>query len=311
MNSYSPKHLKEGQHEAQASISDNSPQRPKEEKALVSARQTPAAWAKEHPVAAGFVLVLLFVVFRKGLYFLFRALPQNTGLRVVHEVLDVIWPYLLVVLFGQTWTYKAKGFFRTLYIALPLLIASAALLVVSIVGTAEQGVEWYPFGMILLGVFTGFAIGFREESVFRAISLNVLAAKYLKDRRGVWIAVLGSAFFFALVHMSNMMTGSSFVSCLAQTVNAFFAGAMFGAFYLRGGSLWAMIFLHGLYDIAVSVTNLFTKTYGADMLTALAENRESSFLTVLTSNPLSLGFIAITLFLLRKSKCGEIIERYQ
>ena len=277
---------------------------------MTKTKRSPATWAREHPIAAGFLLVILFIIFRKGLYFLFKALPQTTGMRVLHEVLDVIWPFLMVVVFGYTWTYREKGFFRTLFIALPLLISSAAMLVLSILGTAEEGVEWYSFGMILLGIFTGFAIGFREESVFRAISLNVLAERYLKDRKGIWITVAGSAFFFGLVHMSNMMTGTSFVSCLAQTINAFFAGAMFGAIYLRGGSLWAVIFLHGLYDIGASVTNLFTRTYGADMLSAMAGNQETSFLKVLTSNPLSLVYIAITLFLLRKSKCEDIIQRY-
>ena len=98
---------------------------------MTKTKRSPATWAREHPIAAGFVLVILFIIFRKGLYFLFKALPQTTGMRVLHEVLDVIWPFLMVVVFGYTWTYREKGFFRTLYIALPLLISSAAMLVFS------------------------------------------------------------------------------------------------------------------------------------------------------------------------------------
>ena len=69
-------------------------------------KRTVSEWAKEHPAAACFVLVLMFVVFRKGMFLIFRALPETTGLRVLHEIIDVIWPFGLVVLFGKTDAYK-------------------------------------------------------------------------------------------------------------------------------------------------------------------------------------------------------------
>ena len=269
-------------------------------------------WAKQHPIASGFLIVILFVILRKGFYFLFKALPQTMGLRILNEVLDAIWPYLMVVAFNQTETFRKKGFFRTLFIGLPYLILSIVLLVLNIISTAQKpGIEWYPLPMILFSLFTGFAIGFREESIFRGVEINILADKYLKDRKGIWLTVLISAFFFGIMHMSNMLIGSSFMACLGQSLNAFFIGLMFAAVYLRGDSLWAMMFIHGLYDIAVSVPSMFTKTHGTDGLSSLALKQEMSFEYVISSNSLAPVYIGITLYLLRKSKCEEIINKYK
>ena len=268
-------------------------------------------WAKKHPVTTGFILVVLFVIFRKGLYFLFKALPQTTGLRILNEILDVIWPYMMVALFNQTDIFKKRGFFNTLFIGLPYLTLSIVLLVLNIISTAkEPGIEWYPLPMIIFSLLTGFAVGFREESIFRGTYINILADKYLKDRKGIYLTVVISAFFFGIMHMSNMLVGSSFISCLAQSLNAFFVGMMFAAVYLRGGSIWAMIFIHGLYDIAVSVPVFFTKTFGTDGLSYLAQKQEISFKYVIESNALAPIYIAITLYLLRKSKCEEIIKKF-
>lgn len=83
-------------------------------------------------------MVLLFVVFRKGLYFIFTALPQTTGLRAIHEILDVIWPFGMVVLFGQTDAYKGGRFFRTLLAGLVLILLSMVLLAINIINLSQE-----------------------------------------------------------------------------------------------------------------------------------------------------------------------------
>ena len=224
----------------------------------------------------------------------------------------MLWPYLMVVAFNQTEALRKRGFFRTLFFGLPFLILSIFLFVANISNLSQTPeIEWYPLPMILLGIFTGFAVGFREESVFRGIQVNIMTDKYLKDRKGIFRIVAISSFFFGIMHMSNMIIGASFVSCLGQSIYAFGVGTLFAAMYLRGDSLWALIFIHGLYDTALSAATLFTATYGGDMLSSLAQNQEETLMSILTTNLFSPIYLAIALFLLRKSKCEEIIKKYE
>ena len=270
-------------------------------------------WAREHPLAACFVVVLMFIVFRKGLFLIFRALPQTTGLRILHEILDVIWPFGMVVLFGQTDVYKRAGFFRTLLVGLGLLILSAVLFALNVLNLSQEpGLEWYPVPMMALGVFSAFAVGFREESVFRGIAVDLLAEKYLKDRRGIIITTFAAAAFFGVMHMGNMINGQSLAESILQSANAFFLGAVLVAVYLRGGNLWALMLIHGFYDMAVDVPALLTKTYGADLQTAMGSVEETSADTgTMTAYAvLWTVYLLVTLFLLRRKKCEQIIERY-
>ncbi|MBO4898115.1 MAG: CPBP family intramembrane metalloprotease [Clostridia bacterium] len=87
-------------------------------------------------------------------------------------------------------------------------------------------------------------------------------------------------------------------------------GALLVAVYLRGKSLWALILLHGFYDMSLLCGALFTKTHGIDPVLSLAKE-QTSFEDMLITCAMAPVYILITLFLLRKSKCDEILERYK
>ena len=279
---------------------------------MKSKKEKVSAWGHEHPFAAGMVLAVLFVVFRKGLYFVFLPLPQTIGFRLVHEVLDLIWPVCFVVLFGMAGIFKRKGLFKTLLAGLAMLLLDIVLFVLNMLNLLQvPDFEWYPFGMILFGIFTELAVGFREESVFRGIVTNLFAEKYLKDRRGIFITVFAGAFSFGIMHMGNMLVGQSFADSIIQSISAFFLGAYLSAVYLRGGSIWGVAIIHGLYDMSLDVSRLFTKTFGMDLQTALGSAEKTVYdLEAVASYALLWAvYFVVTLFLLRKSKRDEIIGR--
>ena len=273
-----------------------------------------AEWMNAHPVAAGFTVVILYSVFRKGLYFLFlKAFPDTFAVTVIHELIDVIWPFLLVIAFDRLEIYRGGRFFRTLFMGISLILYG---LVYGYLGnllalTKNPGVEWQTPLMIFWGVLTMLFVGFREESCYRGIVLHIFADKYLKDRRGILITAFASAAFFGLMHMNNILIGQSLVQTINQTVNAFFLGALFGAVYLRGGNLWAMMLIHGFIDLGMASKNLLTKTYASDAMAYIASNKAAIDSTEIILKIVLWAIITgITLFLLRKSKCDEIIERF-
>ncbi|MBR4720253.1 MAG: CPBP family intramembrane metalloprotease [Clostridia bacterium] len=274
-----------------------------------------AEWMNEHPILAGFVVVILYTAFRKGLYYLFLyALPQTFAFTVIHEVLDVIWPFLMVVAFGRLNVYRRGGFFRTLFLGTTLLLYGLLFGFVSnlIPLFKESGVEWQTPFMMIWAAVTMFFVGFREESCYRGIVLHIFADKYLKDRRGILITAFASAAFFGIMHMNNIFVGQSFLECVVQTVNAFFLGALFGAVLLRGGNLWSLMLIHGFIDLGLTSKNLLTKTYASDAVGYIASHTKTTIDPIETVIRLILWavIVCITLFMLRKSKCDEIIERF-
>ena len=271
-------------------------------------------WMNEHLFAAGMVVMLLYILLRRTSYFIFRSLlPKNGITTVIHEITDVIWPFLMVALFGRLNVYRKGGFFRTLFLGISLILYG---FVFGYLGnfislSQVEGLEWQTPLMMIWGVITMLFVGFREESVYRGILVNVFADKYAKDRRGILLTAFGASLFFGLMHMQNVFIGQSFLESVLQTLNAFFLGSVFAAVYLRGGNLWAVMVIHGFIDLGLTAKNMLTKTFASDAAAYLASHTQTTvdagemiFRIILWA-----VYVLIALFLLRKSKCNEIIDR--
>lgn len=88
-------------------------------------------------------------------------------------------------------------------------------------------------GVWTVVMLVGFAPLF-EEVICRGVVLGSLRAKY-----GVWVAWVGSALFFAVLHVVP-----------AMVVNALFIGLILGWLCLATDSLWASILLHAVNNAA-------------------------------------------------------------
>ena len=273
-----------------------------------------AARAHAHPVAASLIVMLLYIILRRSSYFLFRnVLPQTGAVSVIYELVDAVWPFLLVAAFGCLRAYRKGGFFRTLLFGIPLILYGAIPFVENMLGLfSEPDLVWQTPLMMLWGIVPYLFIGFREESVFRGIVIDLFADK-MKDRRGVLTVAVFSAFLFGIMHMQNVFIGQTFFGSLIQSVNAFFLGLLLVAVYLRGGNLWALMLIHAFIDFGISAKEALTVTYRADAITAAANsNTETSVDAGYVISMLIFWalYTAIALFLLRKKKCGEIVERF-
>ena len=273
-----------------------------------------AKWANEHPVLGSFAVVILYVLFRRSAHFLFCSLlTQNGTTEVIHEIVDIIWPFLMVAAYEKLFIYKKGGFFHTLFLGTGLIIYGMipfSMIMIDLLQDAD--IVWQSLPVILWNIAKTLFVGFREESCFRGIVVNLLGERYLKDRKGIMYTVLLSAFIFGIMHFQNMFIGMSFAGSLIQSMNAFFVGLIFAAVYLRGGSIWACILIHGFIDFGVSARELLTKTFESDLLAAVvnAENNVSIDITTMIEYlVLWLIYVLIALFLLRKKKCNELLHK--
>jgi membrane protease YdiL (CAAX protease family) len=155
--------------------------------------------------------------------------------------------------------------------------------------------------MIIFGLVQAIGIGIREECFFRGAIQNIIAKKYAHSVKGVWFAALIASSIFGIVHLFNLFNGFDPLVVFLQTISATSTGLFFAAVYLRSRSLWVPILVHALIDTAALSGSIF-----------LTQTRVEAV------NSLSWGalvgmaiYILPTIFLLRPSKCQEIVAGFE
>jgi len=58
------------------------------------------------------------------------------------------------------------------------------------------------------------------------------------------------------MHISNLLTGQSLFQTITQILQATSIGILFGSIYYRSKNIWSVIFLHGLYDFSIMLSDI-------------------------------------------------------
>ena len=253
----------------------------------------------------GFTLLALLVTAAFA-YLNSLLLPHNTWGRILHEVVCIIWPAALVVIFGYSFCFRRRGI-RATFGASWLAFLFYGFLLLFVVGMkfANPATLWKSELEIFYGIFFLLGIGIREEILFRGVITNAIARKYGSTTKGLWITVLSAGAIFGAWHLSNVFTGSSFKGALIQSIGAVGAGVLFCAIYLRGGSIWVVALLHSLRDTAGLVDVLFINTAESQ---SVSESISSYDLKVI---PVIAVEVLLAAYLMRKSKQQRIFDRIE
>lgn len=198
-----------------------------------------------------------------------------SALVVRRPVATALLIFLLNLLLSMLAGIGAKTFAPQLDPAFVALLVMAAILaiVLSVLGWwAETGfnrpaawrdvhVVWFPALVVLVlpfvagvkpsdpGTFLYLSIayaltGFMEEGIYRGLMMRVL-----QPTGTTWSVVL-SALFFGLAHVTNVLYRNP-VIVAAQMLGAFVHGIGLSAVRLRTNTIWFVIALHGLHDLAL------------------------------------------------------------
>lgn len=110
-------------------------------------------------------------------------------------------------------------------------------------------VSWLTLGTssVLIAFLRAFAPGFGEEVMFRGIGIANFM-RVIKSEKQISVIFWLSSIVFGLSHITNIMGGGDPFSVLIQSVYAIGVGMLFGAVYLRTGSLWPCIIGHMSVD---------------------------------------------------------------
>lgn len=251
----------------------------------------------KYAIPSAVILALLFYAIMQGVAALFRALHGGVAVRYIYEIVCMLYPMGFVVLFGFADSFKSKKFFKGILCGIALVAIQAFALAVQFAEAVSGDHAWKPWYLILLGIISVIGIGIREESFFRATIQNILAKKYGGSVKGVWLTAIVSALIFGLIHAFNIFAGVEPLPAVIQAITNVGIGLFFAALYLRSGNFWTLVAVHALTDTAGLFESIFLN---------------KSEIAVISSIPWQslIGgviFIGVSVFLLRPSKCKEIV----
>jgi membrane protease YdiL (CAAX protease family) len=162
-------------------------------------------------------------------------------------VLFITTLYLVSILWSFGWVKAAGvaslGSWKGWGVALVLLIYYLLELIFSFFGEFTFTV---PIAAVSgLRVPSTFLVAVFEELLFRGFVLYALVRVWGATRKGVVKAVIISAFLFSTVHALNAISGNPSES-LGQMAIALFESIWLAAIVLRWGSIWPVVFVHGV-----------------------------------------------------------------
>lgn len=102
----------------------------------------------------------------------------------------------------------------------------------------------YPGLSQLWAVLSMLLIGYVEEVLFRGFLFRALIKK-----DGLVPAIIISAVTFGIGHIVNLLAGQANLETIMQVLFAVAWGFIFTYAFLKGGSLWPCVAVHGLVDV--------------------------------------------------------------
>ena len=259
------------------------------------------SFADKYAILTAFIAFIVFDLLLLGLGRLLSLLPQTLPMDYLKEFILIIVPIAIVFFFGFSRVFKNGSLLRGLLCLLPLIIWELLMLgnfFLKNLGNPEA--NWKPWYLIVYGVFTVVGIGIREECIYRATIQNIVAKKHANSVKGIWLTVFVSAIIFGLCHVPNLFFGMQPLAVFSQVVSATFIGLLFGAVYLRSGSVWALILIHTLIDIGSLAKSVFLDSHDIEIANQLSFSWASLIFYLI--------LFGLTAFLLRPSKCNQIYE---
>lgn len=146
--------------------------------------------------------------------------------------------------------------------------------------------------------------GFFEETMFRAVPIAYLMRAYKFNEKKITFSVILTSILFGLIHATNMLMGAPLGATIYQVVCATGIGIFFGAVYMRTGNILWCIFSHILQDFLAFLNEAAVNESGV--------MKEITFTPDVIWDILIMAvFTVLGLYYIRKSKRGEITERWK
>ncbi len=261
---------------------------------------------KRHPLFASFTIIISGMSFLQSSSVLEYLGDSLYGFDMLGELIASVFIFGLIMLSRKKKiVYQNNGAIQdALMVSLPFIIFIIYLAVGLLSVNIASGNALITIDEIVITIIFYLAVGFFEEFLIRGMVLNILIEKFGNDRRGIWKSVILSSTFFGLIHFVNILTGASWQGVLIQMIAATFIGIYLASIYLRSGSVWTTVLLHGIYDLVISIPTFFVTDEIVDTIVQYAESISNySWASAL----FAAIYVLLALFLLRKKKMADVV----
>jgi len=141
--------------------------------------------------------------------------------------------------------YKLSPFWGVCAILMPALVVAAFLFVPGHWENPDMDQSQILKALTGAVLFTGLAVGFVEEAVFRGVIMKALEMRWNK-----WTAVIVPSVTFGVLHVIG--TGMDFVSFLQLLVAGSVVGILFSLVTYESGNIWSSAFMHSVWNMCMS-----------------------------------------------------------
>lgn len=175
------------------------------------------------------------------------------GTELLLEIIYAALVLIVMLLFKNSYVFtdKKKKFLKSVSYGFPMLIIAG----ISLIGSLSS-LDGFNLGnfinLLLLTIFIGIA----EEFLCRGWLQNEFIERYGDSKKHIILSILFSSLIFGLIHFSNMLAGQDLLTTIVQVIQATSAGLLLGSIYYKTKNIWAVIFLHGMYDFCLMLGDL-------------------------------------------------------
>lgn len=139
-----------------------------------------------------------------------------------------------------------------------LLAAGVILFLVGYLTMDKRGLVTPGPTVIFFYLLSSLVTGVYEELLFRGFGLGVLLDAAEEKGESARKAIFLSALFFALIHLTNLITSPALIiGTLGQVGYTLMMGLLLGAVYYKTRNILSVILLHGLFNFVGSFTELY------------------------------------------------------
>ena len=209
-------------------------------------------------------IFLLFEIFTKSVgKVIGRTLWQSLrygkyGNYFISEITVLFLVVVLLIVLRKWYIFKKsdKKLINSLVIGGPIFVLSILFFVVNSLDNIMSLNNFNIANIVSLMLFC-ITIGLFEEILFRGIIQNELIENYGKTRKEVIISIVIASIIFGGAHITNVFYGQDIFTTIMQVIQTIAIGLVLGSVYYNTKNIWAVAILHGFYDFALMLSDVF------------------------------------------------------
>ncbi len=212
-------------------------------------------FAVRHPIAFGFVILVLFLILSILTWPISQIYPYPEGSGLGETLAKLVMTACFVgLLWRFGWLdfagYRHPGIKRIWYVLIPLIIYKVFLGVFAFSG--KFTIQFPSFADALGIIFFALATSLLEESMYRGLLLSAMRKSWGSTRRGILLSAVASGLFFASNHLVNLLI-RPYPVVIFQVISMTLVGFYYAIFAVSSRSIWPAVLFHWATNATITL----------------------------------------------------------